>query len=230
MSKEIINNRLEQVHTRIIDAAAHAGRKIEEISLLAVSKSKSAEDILVAFNAGQHAFGENYVEEALEKIQALSTYPIEWHFIGNVQGNKTKAIAQHFSWVHTLASVRHAKLLNQHRPDDLPPLNVCIQVNISNEESKGGVRPDELMDLASQIQQLPRLKLRGLMAIPKPTHIKEEQLLAAKSLRILADLIKNRGYPLDTLSMGMSNDLEAAIMEGATIVRVGTDIFGVREI
>lgn len=228
MQNETIATRLQNVHKRIIDAAAHSGRAPTEISLLAVSKYKPIEDILAAFEAGQRCFGENYVQEAVKKIQYLTKYPIEWHFIGSIQSNKIPEIADNFSWVHTLNSVKHAKLLNQYRSDKQPKLNVCIQVNISHEQSKGGVQPNELMDLASQILTLPRLRLRGLMAIPKQTNIIEEQLSAAKSLRILFDLLVRRGYPMDTLSMGMSNDLEAAIAEGATIVRVGTDIFGMR--
>ena len=229
MSEETIIHNLKNIHKRIIDAAASSGRNAQEILLLAVSKSKPVSDILTAFHAGQCHFGENYVQEAIDKIRQLQAHAINWHFIGRIQSNKANLIAENFSWVHTVDSVRHAKLLNQHRPDTLPPLNVCIQVNVSNEENKGGVRADELMDLASQVRQLPRLELRGLMAIPKASIYIEEQKVSAQSLRILADLLIGRGYALDTLSMGMSKDLEIAIEQGATIVRVGTDIFGSRE-
>lgn len=222
-----IANCLHNVNTRIIDAAQRFERNPQEIQLVAVSKTKPISDILQAYEAGQRCFGENYVQEALEKIQALKDKDIEWHFIGNIQGNKADVIAQNFSWVHTIDSVRHAKLLNQYR-EGMAPLQVCIQVNISNEPSKGGVLAHEVMDLAHQIAAMPNLKLRGLMAIPKASDYFEEQAQSAKALYILMQLLNKRGFALDTLSVGMSHDLEAAISEGATIVRVGTDIFGKR--
>ncbi|MAZ39986.1 MAG: YggS family pyridoxal phosphate-dependent enzyme [Legionellales bacterium] len=230
MSEQNIVNNLKNVHKRIIDAAANSGRNNREIILLAVSKAKSIDDILTAYQFGQRHFGENYVQEALEKIYKLEQYAIIWHFIGRIQSNKAQAIAENFAWVHTVDSVKHAKLLNQYRPKNLPPLNVCIQVNVSNEANKAGVRADELMDLAGQIRQLPQLTLRGLMAIPKFSIYIEEQKASVQALRILADLLIGRGYNMDTLSIGMSKDLEIAVAEGATIVRVGTAIFGKREV
>lgn len=227
MSQCTIASCLHNVNTRIIDAAQRFGRNPQEIQLVAVSKTKPVSDILQAYDAGQTHFGENYVQEAVEKIKALADKDIEWHFIGSIQGNKAELIAQNFSWVHTIDSVRHAKLLGQYR-SNMPPLNVCIQVNINNEPSKSGVFAHEVMDLAHQIKLIPNLKLRGLMAIPKSSNYFEEQCNSAKALHILMRLLTNRGFELDTLSIGMSHDLEAAIAEGATLVRVGTDIFGKR--
>lgn len=228
MSQRTIANCLHNVNTRIIDAAQRFGRNPQEIQLVAVSKTKPISDILQAYHAGQTRFGENYVQEAVEKIKALADNDIEWHFIGNIQSNKAELIAQNFAWVHTVDNLRHAKLLSQHR-DNMSPLNVCIQVNINNEPSKNGVLAHELMDLAQRVKLVPNLKLRGLMAIPKSSDYVEEQRTSAKALHILMQLLNNRGFQLDTLSIGMSHDLESAIAEGATLVRVGTDIFGKRE-
>jgi len=228
MNSALIQKNLLLVQQRIDAAAEDAARERSEIRLLAVSKTRSAEDIIAAYQAGQTAFGENYVAEAIEKIEALADYPLEWHYIGAIQSNKTRLIATHFSWVHTLASLKHAKRLNQQRPAELPPLNICIQVNISHEQSKGGVTEDKILPLACEIAKLGRLKLRGLMALPAPTEDVEKQRLNFSILRKLMEKLQSEGIELDTLSMGMSADMEAAIAEGATIVRIGTAIFGPR--
>lgn len=196
---------------------------------MAVSKTFPARKIDEAYRAGQTAFGENRAQESLEKIIALKNLPLEWHFIGPVQSNKTRAIAEHFSWVHSIERSNIAERLSQARPTGLPPLQVCIQVNISGEASKSGVAPDKLLPLARYVQTLPRLHLRGLMAIPQPTTDFELQRNRFRRLRELIDVLTAQAILLDTLSMGMSQDLEAAILEGATIVRVGSAIFGERQ-
>ena len=228
MNSALIRENLESVQQRIKSAAGDAARHQSEILLLAVSKTRSAEEILAAYQAGQFAFGENYVNEALDKIDALSEYPLEWHYIGGIQSNKTRLIATHFSWVHTLASLKHAKRLNDQRPAGRQPLNVCIQVNISHEQSKGGVTEENLLPLAREMAQFGRLKLRGLMTLPAPTKDFEKQKKNFSILRKLREKLQSEGIALDTLSMGMSADMEAAIAEGATIVRIGTAIFGPR--
>ncbi len=220
--------RLTDVQQQIHSAATKYGRPTNSIQLLAVSKTRPAEDIRAAFEAGQHCFGESYLQEAIEKIQQLSGIQAEWHFIGRIQSNKTKIIAEHFDWVHGLCSIKHAQRLNDQRPDTLPPLNVCLQINLSHEASKAGIAPDEAAGLAQQIYNLPRLQLKGLMTLPAPTETVEQQRQPFQALRKLRDKIQTTGQPLNTLSMGMSGDLEAAIAEGATIVRVGTAIFGPR--
>lgn len=203
--------------------------------LLAVSKTKPASDLREAANAGQLAFGENYLQEALEKIEALSDIPdIEWHFIGPIQSNKTRSIAEHFHWTHSVDRLKIAQRLNDQRPNNLPPLNICLQVNVDNEESKSGCRLDELPELAAAIHQLPRLKLRGLMAIPDPGQPEEDLRASFQALANALDKLKQQNdlpdtLSLDTLSMGMSGDLELAIAEGATMVRIGTALFGVRD-
>jgi len=201
--------------------------------LLAVSKTRPAEDLRLAAAAGQHAFGENYLQEALDKMEALADLPqLEWHFIGPIQSNKTRPIAEYFQWVHSVDRLKVARRLNDQRPEDLPPLNICVQVNIDEEASKSGCHPGELDDLAAAISDLPRLSLRGLMAIPDPDQ-SEDALRASfhRLARALENLQKNPQVtgPLDTLSMGMSGDLELAIAEGATLVRVGTALFGPRD-
>lgn len=228
MNSTFIRGNIESVQQRIGTAARNADRQKSEILLLAVSKTRSAEEILAAYQAGQLAFGENYVNEALDKIESLSDYPLEWHYIGGIQSNKTRLIATNFSWLHTLTSLKHAKRLNEQRPAGLPPLNVCIQVNISHEQSKGGVIEDDVLPLAQEIAQFGRLKLRGLMAIPSPGGGFEKQKQKFSILRKLGKALQSAGIDLDTLSMGMSADMEAAIAEGATIVRIGTAIFGPR--
>ncbi len=223
-----VANALQAIRQRLAEAAAAAGRPAEGIQLLAVSKTVPATAIRQAYAAGQRAFGESYAQEAMEKIPALNDLPLEWHFIGPIQSNKTRPLAEHFSWVHSLERAKIAERLSAARPAGLPDLQVCIQVNISGEASKSGVAPEELLPLARQVQALPRLKLRGLMAIPEPTPDPAHQRQQLRVLGELLDQLNAAGFSLDTLSMGMSDDLEAAIAEGATIVRVGSAIFGKR--
>ena len=213
---------------RIGRAAWEAGREPADVRLLAVSKTWPAEDLREAAVAGRRAFGESYVQEALGKIDALADLGLEWHFIGPLQGNKTRPVANAFSWVHSIDRVRIAQRLSEQRDVHLPPLQVCIQVNVSGEQSKSGVSPAALPELARAVSSLPRLTLRGLMTIPEPTPDVAVQRARFASLRRLRDMLNSEGMTLDTLSMGMSDDLEAAIAEGATIVRVGTAIFGSR--
>lgn len=224
-----IAQNLRKVVARIRVAEKQYGRLANSVQLLAVSKTQSASAILEAYDTGQRAFGENYVQESLAKIEALNAYPLEWHFIGHIQSNKTKVIAQNFSWAHTVDSVKIAERLSTQRGADQAPLSVCLQVNISKEVSKSGVAVAALADLAEYVASLPRLKLRGLMTIPTPT---EDVPLQRKSFALVRQCFETlqKQYPwIDTLSMGMSHDLEAAIAEGATVVRVGTAIFGSRE-
>lgn len=223
-----IHQNLAKVRNRIRNAAVKASRNADEIKLLAVSKTRNGDEILTAYKAGQKAFGENYLQEAIAKIERLSDYPLEWHFIGNIQSNKTRQIASNFDWVHGIASLKHARRLSEQRPDNLPPLQACLQINISGESSKSGIPPESALLLAQEISELPNLRLRGLMALPAPTEDHSEQRRIFNRIRELKDSISAQGIELDTLSMGMSNDLEAAIEEGATIVRIGTAIFGPR--
>ncbi len=219
-----------QAVRRVIEQAAHAaGRQAQNVNLLAVSKQVAAQGVREAFDAGQRAFGENYVQEALDKMAALRDLPLEWHFIGPIQSNKTRDIAEHFAWVHSIDRLKIAERLSAQRPQNMPSLNVCIQVNVSGEASKSGVAPDEVAILAQAVARLPHLKLRGLMAIPAPTQDMQLQRAPLAKLRELLKQLNAQGLQLDTLSMGMSHDLEAAVMEGATIVRVGTAIFGQRD-
>jgi pyridoxal phosphate enzyme (YggS family) len=224
-----LNERLQQVQTRIARAAAEYGRDPAAIQLLAVSKTRPASDIAEAAAAGQRAFGENYAQEALLKIQALTGLNLQWHFIGPLQSNKTRLIAENFAWLHSLDDVRHAQRLNHQRPDNLPPLNVCIEVNISEEAQKAGIAPGEAENFAKLLQTLPRLRLRGLMAIPAPAPDFEQQRQLLRALRELYQQLQAQGYDLDTLSMGMSDDLEAAVAEGSTLLRIGAAIFGQRK-
>ena len=221
--------RLHGVQARIAVAAAGAGRDAAEVRLLAVSKTFDAAAVRALAAAGQGAFGENYVQEALEKQAALRDLSLEWHFIGPIQSNKTRVIAENFSWVHSLDRLKIAERLSAQRPAGLPPLQVCIEVNVSGEASKGGVTAAELPTLAEAVSALPGLQLRGLMAIPAPTPDVAAQRAAFRQVREAFDALRTRGHTLDTLSMGMSVDLEAAILEGATIVRVGTALFGERK-
>jgi pyridoxal phosphate enzyme (YggS family) len=225
----IIAANLQAVHERIARAAQASGRRASDIELIAVSKTFPAQDVATAYDAGQRGFGESYVQEAVEKVTCLAHLPIEWHFIGPIQSNKTRAIAEHFQWVHSVEREKIAVRLNAARPPGLPPLNVCIQVNVSGEDSKRGVSPGEELALARAMLALPRLRLRGLMAIPEPTTDPQLQRQRFALLREIRDKLVAAGIPLDTLSMGMSDDLEAAIAEGATMVRVGTAIFGHRD-
>jgi hypothetical protein len=223
-----LKTQLQRVQTRISDAAISYGRDPASIQLLAVSKTKPVADILAAYDAGQSHFGENYLNEALEKISKLHHLGITWHFIGRIQGNKTKAIAENFDWVHSVCDIRHAQRLAQQRPPERGRLNLCIQVNLSGEESKGGVVPESVVETAKTMQQLPNIQLRGLMTLPRPETQLEQQRLPFKQLAQLYDRLNEIGLGLDTLSMGMTGDLEAAIAEGATIVRIGTALFGQR--
>ena len=218
----------QAVKARIAVAARDAGRPVEAVSLLAVSKSFGAAHVRACHAAGQRAFGENYVQEALEKITALAGTSIEWHMIGPIQSNKTRLIAEQFHWVHSVERDKIAQRLNDARPAHLPPLNICIQVNVSGETSKSGITPGDEIALADRIATLPRLRLRGLMAIPEPTPDTALRRQRFALLRDLQQALIARGHPLDTLSIGMSGDLEDAIAEGATMVRVGTAIFGAR--
>ncbi|HEX3634178.1 MAG TPA: YggS family pyridoxal phosphate-dependent enzyme [Paraburkholderia sp.] len=227
---DLIHN-LEAVQQRIALAAQVAGRDPRSITLLAVSKTFPAEDVRAAHTAGQRAFGENYVQEAITKMEALADLrtALEWHFIGPLQSNKTRPVAESFDWVHSVDRLKIAQRLSEQRPDNLPPLNVCLQVNISGEASKSGLSIPEAVEVAQEIATLPKLTLRGLMAIPEPAGSIEEQRVPHRQLRELFERLRNDGLELDTLSMGMSSDLEAAVLEGATIVRVGTAIFGARD-
>ncbi len=223
-----LQTNLNLVRRQIDELARRYGRSPEAIALLAVSKTRSAEEILEALAAGQQQFGESYLQEALAKVEKLRTHDIEWHFIGRVQSNKTKPIAENFAWVHSVDSARQARRLNDQRPTSLPPLNICLQVKIDPEERKGGLLPEEAEAVIEEVRALPRLRLRGLMTLPAPADSLEQQRLPFHRLRELRDRLARPGLPLETLSMGMSDDLEAAIAEGATIVRVGTAIFGSR--
>ncbi|MCA1977834.1 MAG: YggS family pyridoxal phosphate-dependent enzyme [Thiobacillus sp.] len=220
--------RWREVRARIEAAARQAGRAAEDVQLLAVSKTFPAAAVRAMAACGQRAFGENYVQEALEKMAALADLPLEWHFIGPLQSNKTRLVAENFAWVHSVDRLKIAERLSAQRPPGLPPLSVCIEVNVSGEASKGGVAPAGLPVLAAAVGSLPGLKLRGLMAIPAPSDNPVSQRAAFHRVRVLFDDLVARGHALDTLSMGMSADLEAAILEGATLVRVGTALFGSR--
>jgi pyridoxal phosphate enzyme (YggS family) len=223
-----IESNLQVVRARIAIAARAAGREPDAIALLAVSKTFGIEAVRAAHAAGQREFGENYVQEGTEKIAAMSSLPLIWHFIGPIQSNKTRAIAEHFDWVHSVAREKIAQRLAQARPESLGPMDICLQVNVSGEVSKSGVAPEEAYSLAEAVCALPRLRLRGLMAVPEPSDDIVLQRRRFRDLRNLLEQLNMAGFGLDTLSMGMSQDLEAAVMEGATIVRVGTAIFGER--
>ncbi|BCN94118.1 YggS family pyridoxal phosphate enzyme [Thiomicrorhabdus immobilis] len=224
-----IITRYENVKNRINQACLNAERPPESVRLLAVSKTKPIEDIQELAQHGQSAFGENYLQEALEKIALLPN--AEWHFIGPIQSNKTKPIAENFQWVHSIDRLKIAQRLSAQRPENLPPLQVLLEVNISQEPSKAGFTPHEILEIAPQISELPNLQLRGLMAIPQPAKTFEEQKKPFAAMRQLLQKLQETlpNHSIDTLSMGMSGDLEAAIYEGATIVRIGTDIFGARD-
>lgn len=223
---------LQAVQSRIAKAAAAVSRPPHEIALLAVSKTFGADKVIEAMQAGQRLFAENYLQEALEKMQAVqAAWPevaLEWHFIGPIQSNKTRPVAEHFDWVHAVDREKIAQRLSDQRPVHLPPLNLCLQVNVSGEASKSGVASSDVAAIAHAVAAMPRLALRGLMAIPEPTDDVQQQRAAFHRLRQLYEDLRHQGLPLDTLSMGMSSDLEAAIAEGATMVRVGTAIFGHR--
>ena len=222
--------RLAEVRRRIDSACAQSGRPVEGVRLLAVSKTQPADAVRAAVAAGQHAFGENYVQEALDKIAALADLraQIEWHLIGPLQSNKTRPVAEAFDWVHSVDRLKIAQRLAEQRPPGLPPLQLCLQVNVSGEASKSGLAPTELPEVARAVAALPRLRLRGLMSIPAPAQGFEAQRAPHRALRELLAALNAQGLALDTLSMGMSDDLEAAVAEGATMVRVGTAVFGAR--
>lgn len=228
-----IAENLRSVRQRLADAATRAARAPADTRLLAVSKTCPAQAVREAHAAGQRAFGENYVQEALDKIHALDDLrpQLEWHLIGPLQSNKTRAVAEAFDWVHSVDRLKIAQRLSEQRPAGLAPLNICLQVNVSGEASKSGVAPAELPALAQAVAALPNLRLRGLMSIPEPLEGEDAQRQPHRQLRELLEALNTSGSlgsPLDTLSMGMSADLEAAVQEGATLVRVGTAIFGSR--
>jgi pyridoxal phosphate enzyme (YggS family) len=220
--------RLQAVNARIAAAARAAGRLPQDVTLVAVSKTFPASAVAEGSAAGQRAFGENYVQEALDKMAALAGRDIEWHFIGPIQSNKTRPIAEAFAWVHGVDREKIARRLSEARPEGLPPLQVCLQVNVSGEASKSGVGPGDVLALARSVAVLPRLRLRGLMAIPEPAQDAALQRSRFRRLRELKEEVVAAGIAMDTLSMGMSGDMEAAIAEGATMVRIGTAIFGAR--
>ena len=222
-----ITDRLQDILATIQSAQASSQYQ-QSVKLIAVSKAQPVAAIREAYQAGQNIFGENYLQEALDKQAQLTDLNIEWHFIGPIQSNKTQPISQHFAWVHSVDRLKIAQRLNDARSADQPPLQVCIQVNVSNEDSKSGVSPDELAALATEIEKLPRLKLRGLMAIPAPTLDTKQQIAQFKLVRECYDALLAQGFALDTLSMGMSDDYAAAISQGASFVRIGSAIFGAR--
>jgi hypothetical protein len=223
-----IHERILLVRQRIREAEARYGREAGSVSLLAVSKTRPASDILAAVQSGQQGFGESYLQEAVEKLETLRGVPLEWHFIGPIQSNKTRPIAERFHWVHSVERLKIAHRLSEQRPAELPALNICLQVNIDGEVSKSGCLVEELPGLVAGVAGLPNLRLRGLMAIPRRREGLEAQREPFRRLRRTLEALRSQGHELDTLSMGMSGDLEAAIAEGATMVRIGTDIFGER--
>jgi pyridoxal phosphate enzyme (YggS family) len=220
---------LEKIRNRVTVLERRYGRAPGEVRVLAVSKTKPPDAVLAAAEVGQREFGENHVQDALTKLDALAHLDLVWHFIGPIQSNKTRVVASRFDWVHSIDRAKIARRLNQQRPENLPPLNVCIQVNVSGESSKSGVQADQVEALAQVVSELPRLALRGLMTLPQPCDDLEEQRRPFAALRVILEAQNARGLELDTLSMGMTNDMEAAIAEGATIIRIGTAIFGARD-
>jgi pyridoxal phosphate enzyme (YggS family) len=228
LDKQELQTRMSLLRGRLEAAADRYGRKAAEIDLLAVSKTRSAADIRLAAELGQRLFGENYLQEALPKIQALSPLNLQWHFIGPLQSNKTRAVASHFHWVHSVDRLRIARRLSEQRPSAMPPLQVCLQINIDAEPTKSGASPEEAADLARAVANLPNLRLRGLMAVPRPAGDLQARRRPFARLRALLAELRDTGLELDTLSMGMSADLEAAVAEGSTLVRIGTDFFGPR--
>lgn len=225
-----IHQNIESVRKLIHAACEEGARAPDAVTLLAVSKTFPAEAVRVAFAGGLRRFGENYVQEGVDKIAQLADLrdAIEWHMIGPLQSNKTKIVAEQFDWVHTVDRLKIAQRLSDQRPDSLAPLQICLQVNVSGESSKSGLSPDEVDAVAHSVSHLPRLRLRGLMAIPSPTDNPAEQRLAHRQLAACLDRLRHAGLPLDVLSMGMSADMHSAILEGATMVRVGSALFGRR--
>jgi PLP dependent protein len=224
-----IADNLQRVRTRIEQACRTSARSPDAVTLLAVSKTFPAEAVRQAYAAGQTAFGENYIQEAVEKITALADLPLQWHCIGPIQSNKTRLVAEHFDWVHTVDRLKTAQRLNDQRPNGLPPLQVCIQVNIDGGLTKAGIAPEAALELALQIKALPRLCLRGLMSIPEPAPDFAAACAMHARTRELFDALNAQSLGLDTLSMGMTADLEAAVQSGSTMVRVGSAIFGQRD-
>lgn len=226
----MIARQLQDVRARIATACRAAGRAPDAVALLAVSKTFGADAVRAAHAAGQHAFGENYIQEAVDKIDALRDLPLQWHCIGPIQSNKTRLVAEQFDWAHGVDRLKTAERLSAQRPPGLPPLNLCLQVNIDGGPTKSGVAPAEALALAQAVAALPRLRLRGLMTIPDPAPDFEAARAVHASARALFDQLNAAGLGLDTLSMGMSDDLEAAVAAGSTMVRVGSAIFGTRAV
>jgi len=226
----MIADNLQQVHQRLARACEAAARPVESVTLLVVSKTFGPAAVREAVAAGERRFGENYVQEGIDKIAALADLrrQLEWHLIGPLQSNKTRVVAEQFDWVHSVDRLKLAQRLSDQRPADTPPLQVCLQVNISGEASKSGLAPDEVLEVAQAVAALPRLRLRGLMAIPEPAAEFPAQRAPHHALHALLKVLNDQGLELDTLSIGMSADLEAAVAEGATVVRVGSAIFGAR--
>ena len=224
-----VTENLRKIRDLLAAAAVEAGRRPGDVHLLAVSKKQPLDKIIAAADAGQRDFGENTVQEGIEKVTELAQRGLCWHFIGHLQSNKTRVVAEHFDWVHSVDTVKTARRLSEQRPESLGELNVCIQVNIDAEASKSGAAPDDVRDLAQEIATMPRLRLRGLMCLPAIRETFEEQRVPFARTRELAESLARDGLDMDTLSMGMSDDFRAAIMEGATIVRIGTAVFGPRE-
>jgi pyridoxal phosphate enzyme (YggS family) len=229
MNQQQLIDNIAKVSSRVRLAAQKSQRKECDIRVLAVSKTRPAEAIRVAAQAGLNEFGENYLQEALDKMADLKDLNLVWHFIGPIQSNKTRAIAEHFQWVHSVDRLKIARRLSEQRPDNLDPLNICLQINLSSEASKSGVAPQQAAELLRGAAALPRIRVRGLMAIPAPTDDEAQQRRNFARLRELLETLQQQMPALDTLSMGMSADLESAIAEGATIVRIGTDLFGARD-
>ena len=227
MNPSIADN-IARVRAQIEAACQAAGRESSSVHLLAVSKTWGADAVRQAHAAGQTAFGENYIQEAVDKITALRDLPLEWHCIGPIQSNKTRLVAEHFDWVHSVDRLKIAQRLSEQRPAELPPLQVCIQVNVDGGHNKSGVSPEELPALAQAVNALPRMRLRGIMTIPEPAETEAQMRAVHAQAKALYEALRQQGLPLDTLSMGMSADMAAAIAEGSTLVRVGTAIFGQR--
>ena len=227
MNPSIADN-IARVRAQIEAACQAAGRETSSVHLLAVSKTWGADAVRQAHAAGQTAFGENYIQEAVDKITALRDLPLEWHCIGPIQSNKTRLVAEHFDWVHSVDRLKIAQRLSEQRPGELPPLQVCIQVNVDGGHNKSGVSPEELPALAQAVNALPRMRLRGIMTIPEPAETEAQMRAVHAQAKALYEALRQQGLPLDTLSMGMSADMTAAIAEGSTLVRVGTAIFGQR--
>ncbi|MDP4614544.1 MAG: YggS family pyridoxal phosphate-dependent enzyme [Limnohabitans sp.] len=227
MNPSIADN-ITRVRAQIEAVCRAAGREPSSVQLLAVSKTWGDDAVRQAHAAGQTAFGENYIQEAVDKITALRDLPLEWHCIGPIQSNKTRLVAEHFDWVHSVDRLKIAQRLSEQRPAELPPLQVCIQVNVDGGENKSGVSPEELPALAQAVAALPRMRLRGIMTIPEPAETDEQMRAVHAQAKALYEALRQQGLPLDTLSMGMSADMAAAIAEGSTLVRVGTAIFGQR--